>query len=114
MIKICYRWGNCNVLWKDADWKWSECQLVAEIIAVQTGVDATTLIPPWLDEPWNPYRAGEEEKKKRKRLVELICKVKGIKYNEKKELKDFKVTVEDIKLVVKAVANIDIDLKLRK
>ncbi len=21
----CFTWGNCNSLWSDADWKWSEC-----------------------------------------------------------------------------------------
>lgn len=32
MIKICYKWGNCNILWKDANWTWDECRLVEEII----------------------------------------------------------------------------------
>jgi len=75
------------------------------------GVDASILAPVWIEEPWNPYK-NLEEKEKRKRLIKLICKVKGHQYNEGKELKDFEINVNDIKLVVKAVANIDLDLKV--
>ena len=114
MSSICYIWGYTNVLWANANWEWSECLLVAEILisAYPPGVDAATLVQPWIEEPWSPYRAGEDERKqKRGRLIKLICKVKGIEYNEEKMKKDFKVTAEDIKLVVKAVSDIDIKLK---
>jgi hypothetical protein len=40
--------------------------------------------------------------------------VKGQEYNEEKEVRDFPVTVGDIRMVVKAVANIDLDLKLEE
>lgn len=114
MSQICYIWGFTDVLWNNAKWEWSECLLVAEIVAgILPGVDATTLVQPWLEEPWSPYRAGEDQEKqnKRKRLIKLICKVKGVEYNEEKMKKDFKVTANDIKLVVKAVSDIDIKLK---
>ena len=107
--------GTCNVLWNMANWTWGECQLVEEILVGNPpGVDANLLRPPWADEPWDAYKASEEEKKKRKRLIKLICKVKGISYDEEKTMKEFKVTVEDVKIIVKAVANIDLDLKLNK
>jgi hypothetical protein len=111
MSLICYKWKNTNVFWKNADWKWSECQLIQEILSGVgngVGVDATTLLQPWLIEPWSPYRAGELKKR---RLIKLICKVKGVEYNEEKMIKNFKVTADDIKLVVKAISGINIDLK---
>lgn len=107
MSQICYRWGFTNVLWKNANWKWSECQLVAEILNnLYPGVDATTLIQPWLIEPWNPYK-----EKKRKELIRLICKCRGQTYDESKEVKEFEITVDDIKLVVRSVSGIELDIK---
>ena len=113
MTQICYKWGNANIPWKNANWLWSECQVVQDIltgleVGNRPGVDATTLIQPWLEEPWNPYRSGE----KKKRLIKLICKVKGIEYEEEKAMKDFKVTADDIKLVVRTVSGVDLDLKM--
>lgn len=114
MSIICYKWGNANVLWKDGNWLWSECQIVQDILTGiggnQPGVDATTLIQPWLIDPTNPYNSGE----KKKRLIKLICKVKGIKYEEEKMMKDFKVTVDDVKLIVRTVSNVDLDVKLEE
>jgi len=141
---ICYLWGTANVQWKNANWTWNDCQLVRDIcetwgctpflwknanwrwsecsgsippipvvsIGNQPGIDATTLIQPWLEEPWNPYRTGSLDRQKR--LVKLVCKVKGQRYEEEKEMKDFNVSVDDIRMVVKAVANIDLDLRLEE
>ena len=109
MNKICYLWGTAGVKWKDANWEWKDCQLVQEIIAIaESGVNAEELIQPWLkeEETWNPY-----QKDKRRRLIKLICKVKGQEYDEEKEVKKFKVTVEDIKLVVKTISGVDLKLK---
>ena len=104
-------WGITNILWKDANWTWGERQLVSQIVANPPGVDATTLIHPWLEELWNPYRSEERDKKKRRKLIKLVCKVRGIEYDAQKEIKDFKITIDDVKLVVKAVANIDLKIK---
>jgi len=114
---ICAVWGETDVLWKNANWKWSECTSSAapptDILALRLGVDATTLIQPWMqEETWTAYRTSSLDK--RKRLIKLICKVKGQKYDEEKEIKDFKVTIGDIRMVVKAVSNIDLDLKLEE
>jgi hypothetical protein len=104
-------WGTTCVPWKQACWKWSECSTTEEILQ-PFGVDATTLIQPWLEEPWNPYRAGESHKKRK--LIKLICKIRGEKYEEEKMMKNFTVTADDVKLVVKAISNIDLDLKMEE
>ncbi len=112
MSQTCYRWGSTNVQWVNANWLWSECQLVEEILTSLGGVDATVLIQPWLDEPWNPFRAGEVGvNDKRRKLIKLICKVKGITYTEEKKAGDMKITANDIKMVVKAVSGIDLNIK---
>ncbi len=117
--EICQVWSTTKFPWAGANWKWSECSSSAPPIPVVTvgnppGVDATTLIQPWLEEPWNPYTANDEHDKKRKRLIKLICKVKGREYSEEKEAKDFPITVGDIRTVVKTVANIDLDFRLEE
>jgi len=116
--EICAVWQHTGILWKAANWKWSECSgsipPQPSITGNRPGVDATTLIHPWLEEPWNPYKAGEKDKNKRKRLIKLICKVKGQEYNSEKEIHEAKVTIDDIKMIVKAVSNIDLKMKLEK
>jgi len=110
MINLCYKWGNCDVLWKDANWTWAECRLVEEIIGGNPpGVPGELAIPPWLreEEPYNPY-----DKEKRKRFIRLICKVKGEpEYDEKKEVRtDINISLEDIALVLKKVKGIDVEI----
>jgi hypothetical protein len=113
MMPFCYIWGRTNVKWKDANWMWSECQLVEEIIAMDSGVDAEMLIQPWqLEEPWNPYQTMSLDKKRR--LIKLICKVKNKEYTDEKEAKDFPVTIGDIRMVVNAVGRIDLNVKLEE
>ena len=102
-------WSTDCTTWSAACWMWTECTAPE----LQGGVDASTLVQPWLEEhQWNPYKAGDEERK-RKRLIELICRVKGEEYNEKKMMrKDFKVTIDEIKMFIKSGKKIDLDLKL--
>ena len=104
MARVCHKWGYTNILWKNANWKWSECQLVAEVVSY-LGVDASQIgKPPWEDEI------------KRKKLIQLICKVKGEdEYNSTKEKREnIKIEADDIKLVVKAVLGIDVDVSKLK
>ena len=144
MIRVCYQWGNASVPWNQANWTWSECQLVAECItwgkanvlwrnanwrwsectssatppitsSVLTlqppGIDAMTLVQPWIIEPWNPYRAADREQEKKKKLIKLICKVKGQTFEEEKKIETYDISVDDVKMVVKAVAGVDLDVK---
>lgn len=104
MTMICYLWSNAGVKWKDANWKWSECFSVPDTGSnVNTGVDASLLVPSWVEEPWNPYK-----NLKSKRWIELICWNNFLDYDEKKEVKDFPLTVNGIRLTMKPV---DVDLK---
>jgi hypothetical protein len=107
--KICYKW-NCpgnkaDVLWIEANWLWKDCQLIEEIISFPTdGVDPTNFFPKWIEEPTTVL-----DKEKRRRLVKLICKVKGETLTEEKLMRDdIAVTVEDVIVVVKKVANVDL------
>ena len=93
-----------------ANWTWSECQLIEEILSSipTTGIPGEKALPPWLQEeekPYNPY-----EQKKRDKFIQLLCKVKGYsEFDEKKKVRDdIKVTINDVALVIKAVSGIDV------
>jgi hypothetical protein len=108
MAFLCYKWGSTGVPWNLANWKWSECQLVQELLtAFPPGVDAETAVPQWLreEEPYSPY-----DKQKKDRFIRILCKVKGYpEYDEqKKVMNDIKVTADDVILVIKAVSGIDV------
>lgn len=104
----CSIWGTTAVPWMSADWQWGRCYSVIPISPLQSlGVDANTLI-----QPWNPYRTSSLDKQKR--LIKLVCKVNGQDYSEEKEAKDFPITVGDIRVTVKPLINIDLNLKMEE
>ena len=90
-----------KIKWKDADFKWniaptkSEADrytwnLVVEIIGPSGGLDVQAL--------------QQLEEKKKKRLVHLIMRRKGVKmYDEMKEVKDITAHVKDIEILIKEV-----------
>ena len=107
------------IKWEDADFKWNiappsenykagftpssfpytwdDVALVKEIISRGGGGVMAE------DMPWTQF---DDEKKKR--LIKLICKVKGKTYKETKETQDIKVTAEDIKLLAEKVLGIEV------
>lgn len=116
MQSTCSVWDTSGTFWMDMGALWSDCSGSAPIPPVPPvevtgslqplGVDATTLIQPWLIEPWNPYRAGETKK----RLIKLICRVDGETYMEEKELGDMEISIDDIKMMVAAKKGIDLNV----
>jgi len=112
MRVVCYKWKECDVLWKNANWRWKDCQLIDEIVAglpQRPGIPGELALPPWLqeDKPYSPY-----DKEKRERFIRLLCKVRGeLDFDEKKKVRtDIKITMDDIRLVVRAVKGIDIQI----
>jgi hypothetical protein len=70
------------------------------------GVDASKIYEETLQPSWM------KDVEKKKRLIRLICKVKNETYDESKENRtDIKIKIEDVKLVVKTISGIDLDIK---
>lgn len=85
-------WNKANVQWNDNPFLWSDIQeIIAEIESeIESGVSS------WED--------VDKDKKKRKRIIRLIMERKGIKvYDERKEIKNIKVHLDDIKLVAEEI-----------
>ena len=87
------KWENANFTWDNNPYIWDEVQLVEEIIRGGN-----------FDEEIYKYDA-----EKKRRLVKLILKVHGntITESKKREIKQYKITAKDIKLVVDK-ANIEL------
>ena len=96
---IIFKWDDVYVdpesqikaKWNDNPYTWDEVQLIIEILDAAGTVSTAKVIhdlPP----------------EKKKRLVRLILRRKGIKmYDEHKEVKDVTIKVEDVELLIKEV-----------
>ena len=99
--KTPIKWEDADFAWElaptDTDknrYTWDDVALVKE--AVGGGGDMEEM-------PWTKW---EDDKKKR--LIKLICKVKGKTYRETKEVQDIKITAKDIKLLAEKVLGIEV------
>ena len=63
-----------------------------------------TLFTPWESD----FEVDNWDKDKKKKLIKLICKVKGKTYNESKYVNDYKIKVSDIKLAIENISNVEI------
>ena len=87
-------WDNANFTWDNNPHTWDEVQLVVEIL--RGGGDFEEEI----------YKYDSEKKK---RLIKLTLKVYGdtITESKKREIKQYKITAKDIKVVVKEVLGVE-------
>ena len=108
-MMICNKWGNTDIKWKNSNWTWAECRLVEEIIQEfeHVGIDASKMMQE--EETFMPFWMKDNVKKKR--LIRLICKIKKEEFDETKEVKDIKISIDDIKLTVKVVSGIELRIK---
>ena len=84
------KWNTANIIWNNNTFTWDEVQLIKKVRAA--------------GEDWNTW-----EQKEKKKLVKLILKVYGdtITESKQKEIKQYKITAKDIKLIVDK-ANIEL------
>ena len=78
------KWEDANFSWSNNSYTWDDIQLLKRAAG----------------EDWNTW-----EQKDKKKLVKLILKVYGktITESKQKEIKQYKITAKDIKIVVKEV-----------
>lgn len=117
---ICITWGSASVLWMQANWMWIECSSsnpipppppppVPVINVHPDGIDATTLIQPWIIEPWNPYRAGEIKKKK---SIKINFRMNNKEYGETREMKDLKLEMGEVRFSLEPESSIDLKVTI--
>jgi hypothetical protein len=87
------KWEDADFLWDSNSYTWSELKLAGEVAEIING-------PGEFDEEIYKYDA-----EKKRKLIKLILKVHGNTITESKkiEIKQYKITAKDIRLVVKKV-----------
>ena len=91
------KWKDADFKWNDNPHTWNEVQLVIEIVKVISGGG---------DFEEEIYKYDAEKKK---RQIKLTLKVYGdtITESKKREIKQYKITAKDIKVVVKEVLGVE-------
>ena len=103
MSKSKVQWGgltedgrSVSTIWGNNPFTWDDVALAVEIADVIDGVGYTRR-KERLDDLFK-----DEEKKKR--FIHLVCRIKGEKvYDDKVEVKDIDVKIEDAELVVETI-----------
>ena len=83
------RWNEIEDVWNVLDQIWNEFALFIRLFGGRGKSQARKL---------EIY--GGLDKEKKKRVVKLICMVKGQKIEEEKVVEDFEISVDDIELVL--------------
>ena len=94
------KWEDADFSWDNNSYTWDDVQLVEEVVeAIQQGGGGDMEEMPWIE--W--------DKEKKKKLIKLILKVHGntITESKQKEIKQYKITAKDIKIVVKEVLGVE-------
>ena len=99
-IKIT--WDKADFTWDKSPttgipYTWDNVVLVEEVLEALGGGGVIEEDMPWV-----------KDKEKKKRLVNLICKIQGKTIKQSKEINDYKITVSDIRLLAKKVLNIEV------
>ena len=84
-----FNWDNANFNWNNNPYTWNEVILITQ---VSDGI----------------FEVDNWDKDKKKKLIKLICKVKGKTYKKSKYVNDYKIKVSDIRLAAKEILGIEI------
>ena len=91
-------WGSIpsdiTVVWGDNSFTWGDAQFIQEIVdGIGTGSRRA-----------REARLQQLDKDKKKRLIRLICRVKGEKvYDDVSEVGDVKINIDDVELVAEHI-----------
>ena len=86
--------ASVDIIWSSNSYTWGDVAFVLEVFdGIGTGSRRA-----------REARLQQFKKEKKKRLIHLICRVKGEKvYDEKKEIGDIQIKLEDAELVIERV-----------
>lgn len=90
-VDVTFKWNTAPNNPTHPRYTWNEVELIRH-----AGGDL-------MNEPWQKW-----DKNKKKKLIKLICKVKGKTYNESKYTNDYKIKISDVRLVAKEILGVEI------
>ena len=115
-VRTPFNWDKANFQWdrgstfpnqSKTPFTWDDVALIIQVAEVL--------------EKLGPYADGDvqddaiqdfvkDDPEKKKRLIKLICKVQGRVYKETKEIKEVKINIEDVKLLIKEALGINVTI----
>jgi len=86
--------SSVNLVWGSNSYTWGDAQFIQEIVdGIGTGSRRA-----------REARLQQLDKEKKKRLIRLICRVKGEKvYDDTTEVGDIKINIDDVELVAENI-----------
>ena len=86
--------SNIDVVWSSNDFTWGDAQFIQDIVdGIGTGSRRA-----------REARLQQLDKEKKKRLIRLICRIKGEKvYDDTTEVGDVKINIDDVELVAENI-----------
>ena len=90
--RTSFTWNAANFAWNSNPYTWDDVALVASLVGGK----------------YNPVTVLEQDEDKKKRFVKLLCKVQGTEYQKQRQVKDIKITIEDVELVAREVLGVNI------
>ena len=86
--------SNIDVVWSSNDFTWGDAQFIQDIVdGIGTGSRRA-----------REARLQQLDKEKKKRLIHLICRIKGEKvYDDTTEVGDVKINIDDVELVAENI-----------
>lgn len=102
MAKNYIKWGDAEGTWVNPNGTgltWGDFHLLEEVAKiVEKGGRSASSRKQELD------RQLDKDKEKRKKVVHLICKIKGVKvFDGKKAIEEYDISVDDIEMLVEDV-----------
>jgi len=103
-MRTPFQWNTANFAWDSNPFgaqqstnpfTWDDVALVTELAQA---IGGGHMHP--------PYQQIFRDEKKKERFIKLLCKVKGKKYKKTKKIKDIKIVISDVELVVQEVSRI--------
>ena len=115
-VRTPFNWNKANFAWDNGSpfsnqsstpFTWDDVALIKQV------VEALERIGPYADldlqdDALQDFVKDDPEKKNR--LIKLICKVQGKVYKETKEIKEGKINIEDVKLLIKEALGINVTI----
>lgn len=110
MEKYCLNWEECDFDWDNNEYTWDDVCIVLDV----SGVIVNKQGEFWKD--WK-RRYKKLDKKTQEEFIKLVCQVKNKVANvygdpiiQKKEIKNYKLEIEDIRMTIKEVIKVDVKI----
>jgi hypothetical protein len=110
-IRIPFQWNTANFNWNAINPTYGKTYPSNERVTGTNLWDDCALIIELIGKT-HPDEFLNQNLKKKKQFIKLLCKIEGIEYKETKEVLKRQIRITDIKLVAKELLGIDLKIDI--